>query len=345
MKISISLVAYNAEKYIRKCLNSVFAQTFQDFEVIIIDNVSSDNTVKIVKKEYPKCKVIENKENAGFAKGHNQGIRAAKGELVLCLNQDVFLDKNFLQNVVRTFDADEKIGAVQAKLYRADKNFEKTNIIDTTGLVMLKNRRIIGRGQGTLCRGNLEVEEETGFQVKPGMTIEPEEIFGCDGAVPTYRKRTLEDLRINDEYFDEDFFMYKEDVDLAWRTRLYGWKAVYVPTAIAWHQRGSGDSAVRNPLGIIKERRKISQNAKFYSFKNQRLMQIKNELPLLFVKDLIWIISKEIGAWAYVLIFEHYTVKSIISLCKEIPAAWRKRRIIMKNRKVGSREMGKFFQN
>lgn len=327
MQVSISLVAYNAEKYIRKCLASVYTQTYKDFEIIVIDNISTDKTVEIIQKEFPQCKIIQNKDNAGFAKGHNQGIKEAKGDLVLCLNQDVFLDKNFLENIVVVFKEDKQIGSVQAKLYRTDKDFNKTDIIDATGLQMLRNRRIISRDQG----------KKNTFDKK-------EEIFGCDGAAPVYRKIALENIKINNEYFDEDFFMYKEDVDLAWRFNLYGWKALFAPQAICWHQRGSGDSAVRTPWGIIQERRKISRLAKFYSFKNQRLMQIKNELPWLFIRDLIFIIPKEVGAWLYILIFEHFTVKSIIILLKQIPAAWRKRQIIMKNRKIGSKEMERWFR-
>ena len=193
---------------------------------------------------------------------------------------------------------------------------------------MLKNRRFVNRGQG----------EEDRNQYKAG------EIFGVDGAAPLYRRKTLEDVKINNEYFDEDFFCYKEDVDLAWRMRLYGWKAVYEPKALAYHLRGAGEKAIKNYVSVALARRKISKFAKFYSFKNQRLTQIKNELPGLFLRDIFAIVVKEIGAWFYVLFFEHYTWKAIRELIKQAPGAWRKRKIIMVNKKIGNKEMRKMYK-
>ena len=225
-------------------------------------------------------------------------------------------------------EKNDKIGSVQCKLLKIrNMNRPKSNIIDSTGLLAYKNRRIVSRGQGEKDKG----------QYKKG------EIFGVDGAAPIYRRKALEDIKINDEYFDEDFFMYKEDVDLAWRLRLYEWKAVYQPKAVAYHLRTAGERAVRNYISVVKERRKLSKFAKFHSFKNDRLMRIKNELPDLFLRDILYIIIKEIGAWAYVLFFERYTWKAIKSLIKQIPKARKKREIIMKRKRVEAKEMGKWF--
>lgn len=348
--VSINLLTYNGEKYIKSCLDSVFAQDYSNIEVLIIDNASVDNTIEEIRKFLDRkfdITFITNESNIGFARGHNQLIKKSGGDFVLCLNQDVVLDKDFIKNAVDIFQSDSKIGSVQGKLLRLVDGV-KSDIVDTTGLLMLKNRRIINRGQG---------------QKDAGQFDHLEEIFGADGAAPIYRRRVLEDtglsinIRVNPrelvvsevepsastEYFDEDFFCYKEDVDLAWRMRLYGWKAVYQPKALAWHARGSGDSAAFNPLAIIKERRKLSKISKFYSFKNQRLMQIKNELPLLFLKNFPGILAKELAAWAYVLLFENYTLGAIKSLAKEIPKAFKKRKIIMKNKKITGKEMERWF--
>ena len=308
-------------------------------------------------------KYIKNSENAGFGKPHNMAMRMAKGEFILLLNYDAILEPDYIENVLKPF-ADEKVGAVQGKLLRYD--FEKKslyrskedpnlNIIDTTGLKMLKNRRIVCRGQGDADRGQFEEEKE---------------VFGADGAVPVYRKSALEDIKMpimrNDksvaklssdalhvtrdtlheyEYFDENFFMYKEDVDLAWRLRLYGWKAIYTPQAVAVHGRGSGDSTAKNYIEIIKERRKINNFAKFLSFKHQRLMQIKNDLPsLLFTKHFSRFIVKEVGAWIYMAVFERFTFRILKDLRKDIPLFWKKRKIVMANKKVSAKEMEKWFE-
>ncbi len=344
--VSINLLLYKPGIYLKPCLESVLRQSYQDFELLIIDNNSGDGTVDDVKKTMtqaqnsgtalPTWRLIENKENLGFAAGHNLGIRESRGKLVFLLNQDIILDVDFLKNIVDAFNQNEKIGAIQGKLLRlsvADEQLIKTDIIDNAGLVILKNRRIIARGQG---------------QTNGGVFDKSEEIFGVDGAAPIYRRVALEDLKIclggECEYLDEDFFMYKEDVDLAWRLRLVGWQAYYAPTAIAWHARTAGDSAARNYFAIIRERLKIDKFAKYVAFKNQRLMQIKNEQPELLLKHFFWFLPKEVGSWVYVILFERYTWKAISDLFKQAPRAWQKRKIIMVRKRVSNKEMAGWFK-
>ena len=368
--VSINILSYNDKSFIKKAIASAVQQSYPCIEILIIDNASPGQSGKIVEKEignwkkqredllkelysdknYPvEIRLIKNSENRGFAAGHNQAIRECSGDFILCLNSDAILEKNYVEQALKCFNG-SKVGAVQGKILRYDfrKNEVKKdsasgkNIIDTVGLVMLKNRRVIAKAQGELDKGQYEKEEE---------------IFGPDGAVPIYRRKALEDVKLppfnpsfrkgkkNEigEYFDNDFFIYKEDVDLAWRLRLYGWKMIYQPKAVAYHGRGAGDSAETSYSEIIKERRKISQFAKYYSFKNQRLMQIKNEISILFLRHLPQFLFKEIASWIYVIIFEHYTVKAIKELFRQMPGAFRKRRIIMRRKKVGTREMKKWF--
>lgn len=345
-KFSINLLVYNGLKFLPQCVESVLNQSYKEYDFLIIDNNSVDGSrdyLETLRQSAPRIKIIFNEKNIGFAAGHNIGIKESDSEYVLCLNQDVVLDKDFLKNAIEILDKDDKMGALQPKLLRLeeiDGKLQKTNIIDTTGLIMLKNRRIINRHQGKIldsrpaCRiGGFEILDE---------------IFGADGAAPIYRRRTLENIKIpadnnNFEYFDENFFIYKEDVDLAWRMRLFGWKTVYAPDIVGWHSRGARDSAKIKYLDIIRERKKIPQFSKFYSFKNQRLMQIKNELPLLLFIHSPWWLPKEIASWFFVLFFEHYTVKATSELFAQIPAAFKKRKFIMRNKKINAREAKKWF--
>ncbi len=252
MVVSISLLTYNGSRFIENCLKSVLAQTYPKIELLIIDNASGDETVNLAKeiilKENPKIpvRIIENQKNLGFSGGHNLGIRESRGELILFLNQDVILAPDFVEKAVKYYEnsGTEKVGSLQTKLLKLDKNLQPTDIIDTTGLVIFKNRRIVNRGQGEKDSGQFD---------------EADEIFGADGASPIYKREALNDLKTLDEYFDEDFFMYKEDVDMAWRAKLYGWKSVYLPQAKAWHGRSAGESAATNYFSIIKERRKIDR--------------------------------------------------------------------------------------
>lgn len=330
--ISVNVLTYNGEKLIGQCLRSVSGQTYPNIEVLIIDNASKDKSVEKVletKIKFP-LRIIENKENIGFAAGHNQGIKECRGDYVFCLNQDVILEKDFIEKIVERMEKDEKIGAIQGRLYKInDTNNPKKEIIDTTGLLIFKNRRVINRAQG---------EKES------GQHGESEEVFGADGAAPVYRRKTLEDVKIENEYFDESFFCYKEDIDLSWRMRILGWKIVYEPKAIGYHFRGAGETATTKTAEIIKQRKKISSFAKFHSFKNQRLMQIKNELPSLFFRNFFSILIREMGAWIYVLVFECYSWKSIKELTRLIPVAIKKRKIIMERKRVDAEKMKKWFK-
>lgn len=335
--VSVVILTYNGEKEISETLNSVFNQSYNNIEIIVVDNASMDGTKEIVRNtQYPIPNTqIYNKKNIGFTGGHNVGIRESSGEYVLCMNQDVILGKDFILEAAKVFEQDEKIGAIQGKLINKD-----LGVVDTAGLVAFKNRRFADRGQGEKDKGQYDKIEE---------------VFGFNGAAPVFRKACLEDVKIqinggpssvNHECYDGDFFMYKEDVDLSWRMRLYGWKIMYCPEVVAYPARSSVllDAESQSYWQIIKTRRKQIPRVQYYSFKNQRLMQIKNELPWLFFKHLPWILPKEIASWLYVLFCEPKTWPAISELFRQMPRAWKKRKIIMQNRRVGIREIEKWFK-
>ncbi len=394
--ITISVINYNDKKFIFEAIESAVNQSYPNLEIIITDNNSTDGTREEIEKrvlgweekrkniaknyrlkpelqnlsgvhslECNNIKYVKNNENAGFGRPHNEAMRIMKGDFILLLNSDAILTEDYIENALKLFN-NPKVGAVQGKLLRydfdknelcKDKENSKLNIIDTTGLMMFKNRRIVCIGQGQADEGQFEKEAE---------------IFGVDGAVPIYRKEALEDVKLEKldlthpqpplkrglfnsplergegcvyEYFDENFFLYKEDVDLAWRLRLAGWKAVYTPQAVAYHGRGSGDSMAKSYLNMIRERRKINNRAKYLSFKHQRLMQIKNDFPsLLFTKHLPQFMIKEIGAWVYMAIFERFTFGILKDLYHDVPLFLKKRKMVMRKKRVGAKEMEKWFE-
>src|SRR5439155_16165933 len=136
-------------------------------------------------------------------------------EYVLVLNPDTVLRPNFIEELIHALDARPDAASASGKLLRMD-----STTIDSTGIVMLRSQRHLDRGADEPDIGQFD---------------KPEDIFGASGAAAMYRRPALEDARIDDEYFDEDFFAYREDADLAWRLRLLGWNSIYVPSAVALH--------------------------------------------------------------------------------------------------------------
>jgi len=329
MLVSINIVAYNEEENIAKSLCSALKQAHGAIEVFLIDNASQDRTVERAEETYKnfgqgiKFTIIRNGKNFGFGGGHNVGFEKSSGDLVLCLNADCELDKDYVKYAVEVFLKDNSVGAVQGKLLNP-----RTGKIDTTGLLIYKNRRVVNRGQGDVDLGQFDRSEE---------------IWGVDGAAPVYRREALLDTKIEDEYFDADFFAYKEDIDLSWRMRWAGWKCMYQPKAVAYHDRSAGEGTAKNFLQIIQARRGISQFAKSHSFANQRLMQVKNETPYLFLKHFHKIFVKELFAWPYVLLFEKYGAKSALEFFRLLPRAIKKRKIVMAKKRINDLTMEKWF--
>lgn len=240
--ISIIITTYNSENSIKECLDSIFSQDFKNYEVIIIDNNSKDNTKEIL-RNYPLIALIENQINTGFSKAYNQGIHKAIGSYILCLNHDIRLAKSFLTQIKQAIISNEKIGAIQPKVLNisGDK-------IDTTGIYLSFLRRFYNIGAG----------KPDGDKFN-----KPRYIFGACAAAVLYRKQALDSIRQDKGYFDEDFFCLVEDVDLSWRLRKKGWLTLYSPKAVCLHNRG-----------ISKNKSKYYQ---YLVFKNRYLMIIKNE--------------------------------------------------------------------
>lgn len=341
--ISIIIATFNGQKYVSYCLNSIFDQNFQDFKVLIIDNGSTDDTVKIIKTNYQsqiansKLKLIENKKNLGFGGGYNQGIRETieDNKYILILNQDIILEKNFLEEAIKFLETHSRVGAVTGKLYYWDfeKN-KKTNIIDSAnGIKMFKNRRAIETGQG---------EEDQ------GQSNETKEVFGVTGACSIFNSQALKEIgiKLKDtiEYFDENFFAYKEDMDLSWRLRLYGWSCFYLPQAMAFHDRTAKGKKNLNDFSAAFNRKNKSKMINYLSYKNHLLMLIKNELLSNFILHFPWIFFYEFKKFIFMLLFEFPTLKTALSqFLKQLPQILKKRNIIMSNRKVKAKEIKKWM--
>jgi len=198
-----------------------------------MDNGSRDGSTEYVRENFPKIRVVENKSNLGYAGGHNLFFREASAEFLMVMNPDAILEKDFLSEAIQAFD-DSKVSSVTGKMLKPG-----SNILDGTGITLSRSRRARERGQYEEDRGQYD---------------DMIDIFGASGTAAIYRKSALEKVKVprNEgntfEYFDEDFFAYFEDMDLAWRLNLAGYKARFAPKAMVNHARKAGSS----PGGFLK---------------------------------------------------------------------------------------------
>ncbi len=308
-KVSAIVLIYDGQKYIKTVFDALFAQTHKELEVIAVINKSTDGAKEAIQSGYPGVKIIDPGENTGFAKGNNLGIHSSSGEFIQLVNQDLILEPNYIDEMLRAF-SDPKTGAASGKILRY--NFaqnQKTKLIDTTGIVMQQSGRARDRGQNQIDNGQYDKQPE---------------MFGVSGAAAIYRKSALEKVKYENEYFDENFFMYWEDVDLSWRLNNAGFKNIYMPQAVAFHGRtaGQADGGYLHLFKFVRHHNKLSKQVKRWNYKNHILMYIKNAKH-------IWhpaFILRELVMLGYVIIFETSTLKVIPELIRQIPETLRKRR-------------------
>jgi len=339
-KVAVQIVTYNSLRYIFDCMESLMRQTFRDFSIIIIDNASADGTINFLRSNYPNVNILQNFKNFGFARATNQGILMAKGEYVLSLNPDVILTENYLEQLVSFADQKPQGASFGGKILKLKTEYIddidksgmiqaiKSNYLDSTGLEIAKSRRTVDRGEGELDQGQYDRIEE---------------VFGLTGACVLYRKSALDEIMINNEVVDQDFVAYKDDVDLSWRLRLYGFQNWYHPQIICYHHRGfPGRSA-----GMIKalaSRRKISKVLRGFSFCNQHLMLVKNDEFVNILLALPWFLAREIKLIFLTLLLEPFQIKTVIRFFKLLPKTIAKRRIIMRHKKTTALEMRKWYK-
>lgn len=340
-KVFVQIVTWNSVNYIAECLDSLADQTFTDFSVLVVDNGSNDKTVSLVRNNFPTASVLENFKNAGYAKANNQGFRLAKNsEYILVLNPDVALEPDFIEELVKVADEHKEAGSYSPKVMKMhskmldDHNDEsgmremiKSELIDSTGLLIYKSRRAVNRGEGEVDEGQYE---------RPG------EVFGASGAAVLYRKSALDEVSINYEVFDQDFHSYKEDVDLAWRLRLYGWQCWYAPSAVCYHHRGYA-MAGKEMRQVIKHRKQVSRFLRALSFRNHKLLLVKNEQWTNVLLGLPWLGSRELGGLLYAIFIEPFQLKTLGQFIKLLPKTLVKRKVIMRHTKVPPAEIRKWF--
>jgi GT2 family glycosyltransferase len=287
--VSVVVVNYNGACYLHRCITSVLTRDYTEIEVIVVDNASSDGSPDMLQREFPGLTLIRNATNLGFAGGTNAGIQASQGEYIFTLNTDAFPDPGCIRHLVSAMQADPGTGMCAARILFPDGR------INSTGICLSLSGAAWDRGM---------YEPDTARYAAG-------EVFGpCAGAA-LYRRSMLDETGL----FDEDFFLYMEDVDLAFRARLAGWKCRYVPEASVCHVHG-GSAGVGSDIAVYYGNRNIL----WYPFKDFPLPLLALALP--------WITGRTLGVILYYTWMGRGRVilRSKIDALKEIRRMIRKRR-------------------
>jgi GT2 family glycosyltransferase len=233
--VSIIIVNWNGAPHLPVCLNALRAQTYRNFEVIVADNASHDESLSLLARDYPEVKVVALSKNLGFTGGNNAGIREAHGDIIILLNNDTEADPHWLAEALAAFERHPAAGIVASKM----KLFDRRDTFHTAGDFYRLDGMPGNRGVWEIDRGQYDREEY---------------VFSACGGSAAYRKAMLDQIGL----LDEDFFYSCEDIDLAWRAQLAGWKCVYAPRAVVYHKlsaTGGGKTASfydgRNFIAVI----------------------------------------------------------------------------------------------
>ena len=303
VKVAVNIVTFNSAADIVSCLDSLGKQTFRNFRIHILDNDSADDTIERIASY--DLDLVRSTVNSGFSKAHNDLIRSFPADYALILNPDTILRPDFLEKMVAAMEQRRDAASASGKLLRLDG---KT--LDSTGIVWLHNQRHLDRGADEPDLGQYD---------------KPEDIFGPSGAAALYRVQALRDSAVNGQFFDEDFFAYREDADLAWRCRLMGWTSIYVPSAVALHRRR-----------VTPERRsQLSPIINYHGVKNRFLLRLNNMTGRLYWRNFLSITLRDAAVIGYVLIREWSSFGALIYVIREFPRLWKKRQVIQSRCKAG----------
>ena len=241
--LSTVIVNWNTCAELEACLRSIGEEDSIRLETIVIDNASPDDSVEMVKREFPGVLLIENKANLGFAKAANQGIQSSRGRYVLLLNPDSEVRPGALSAIVRFGDANPKVGIFGPKILNPDGSLQYSC-----------------RGFPTVAAGLFRNTILTKYFPRNSYIYdylmlgwdhsEPRDVDWVSGAALVARRELLDDIGL----LDERFYMYCEDVDLAYRAHQKNWRVTYCPLAVVVHACGRGSS--KNPNRMIIEHQK-----------------------------------------------------------------------------------------
>ena len=318
--VSVTVVTHNSRQYIESCLAAVFQQEYPALEVAIVDNASTDGTAELLERYRSRARVIYNEGNVGFAAGQNQAIARSGGEWILTLNPDARLTPFFVRRLVLAAQADPKVGVACGKLVRAapDLTVPERRRIDSTGIHFTPNLRHFDRGWN---------------EPDDGRYCQMEYVFGASAAAALYSREMISDVALEDGFFDPEFFAYREDADVAWRSQLLGWNCLYVPDAVGYHVRR-----------VVPEKRwRTPAVLRMHAVKNRFLMRLKNMTPDLYRRHWLPVMLRDLVVIGGCFLMEPGSLPAFWEVGKRHRSAIAKRRQIMSRRRVTDEYMASWF--
>ena len=323
--VSVIISNWNGKRYLKECLLSLKKQTYKNFEVILVDNGSTDGSVDYIKDNFGDfVKLIENETNLGFAEGNDIGIRNSSGKYILLLNNDTKADPLWIEELIKVAESDDKIGMCASKVLSLDN--PKT--IDNVGLLIYKD----GLNRG---RGRLEYDQ--------GQYDNIEEVFLPSGCAALYRKKMLNEIG----EFDKDFFAYSDDIDIGIRGRLMGWKCMYVPKAVIYHKYSGSTSPYSLFKAFHAERNRLWIAIKYFPLTvllcNSYYTALRTLLQFygaLTHKGAAGKFREQFSEWELFLTL----LKAYFSALKGLPRMWKKRQDLTELRRVSCSEIYNWFK-
>lgn len=305
IELSIQIVTWNSAHVIDACLDSLSRQDTDAFEVVLVDNASSDDSAARAEAWLPKLSrlsVIREQENRGFCGGQNRATSRSTGAWVLFLNPDTVLPADFVRHACAiAAAAGARVGAVAPCIMLPDGK------IDSTGLAMDRFRRAYDRDRHGDPARQFAAESS---------------VFGCTGAVALLRRAMLLDVAVDGEVLDERIFAYYDDLDLAWRATLRGWTCQYEATLVATHQR-----AARNAIRGLPQRKTRSRD-QLLSVRNRLLVMARCERASDFILALPWLLPFELARVAYLTLRARPLLAAYVEAARELRGALAARQTI-----------------
>jgi len=317
--VSVTIVTFNTRQFIEPCLESVLRQNYP-IEVVVVDNASMDGTRGVLAGYEDRVRVIYNNDNVGFAAAQNQAIAACSSDWVLVLNPDVVLQAGFVEQLVEGGILDPKVGTVCGRLLATGRDLKPLErpLIDSAGLYFTPAMRHFDRGW---------------HEPDDGRFREMEYVFGASAAAALYRREMIADISSGGEFFDRDFFAYREDADVAWRAQLLGWRCLYVPGALGYHVRRVNPDNRRAVPGVLN----------MHSVKNRFLMRVKNMTPGLYKRFWRATTARDLLVIGGCLLREPRSLPAFWHVARCFQHALRWRRRIMSRRRVSDESLANWF--